>query len=77
LGYNLTSGNSEGCPVSHIVQLDAHLPLCPVLANLFLPELGVTWTKSKNATSIVIAFNVPVAVGDTCRSVDGGNSANW
>lgn len=77
MGDNLICGNSEGCPVSHVVQLDSHLPLVPIHADLFLPELGVARTESQHSSSIVVALYVPVAVGDTCRRVDSGDSTNW
>jgi hypothetical protein len=63
LRYRHVRWNTESGPVSHVVQLEAKLPLSPVSANLFTPEMIVLGTKSENTTSVVVALIVPVAVG--------------
>ena len=76
MGDNLICGNSEGCPVSHVVQFDAHLPLSPVRTDLFIPKLCVAGAETEDSTSVVVTFNIPVAVSYTCCRVHGSDLAN-
>ncbi len=77
MGNDLVGWDSESCPVSHVVQLHAELPLAPARTNLFLPKLGVSWAESHYSTSLIVTFNVPIVVSDADCRVDGGNGANW
>ena len=66
MSYSLISWYAKRCPISHVIQLDAKLILSPVSADLFGPEVSVLRSKAENTTYVVVAIDVPVAVGYAC-----------